>query len=51
MCRRAWHAGLKTTSYLRTPAASSIEKATAARPAAACSIEALPAGETCERCQ
>ena len=28
MYRRAWHAGLKTTYYLRTLGASSIEKAT-----------------------
>ncbi len=48
MYRRAWHAGLKTTYYLRTLGASSIEKATVAAPAAAvCSLEA---GE-CESCQ
>jgi ribonucleoside-diphosphate reductase alpha chain len=35
MYRRAWHAGLKTTYYLRTLAASSVEKATIAAPAAA----------------
>ncbi|MDA0183652.1 ribonucleoside-diphosphate reductase subunit alpha [Solirubrobacter phytolaccae] len=34
MYRRAWHAGLKTTYYLRTLGASSIEKATVAAPAA-----------------
>lgn len=48
MYRRAWHAGLKTTYYLRTLGASSIEKATVAAPAAAvCSLET---GE-CEACQ
>lgn len=35
MYRRAWHAGLKTTYYLRTLGASTIEKATVAAPAAA----------------
>jgi ribonucleoside-diphosphate reductase alpha chain len=48
MYRRAWHAGLKTTYYLRTLGASSIEKATVAVPAAAaCSI----ADPDCEACQ
>jgi ribonucleoside-diphosphate reductase alpha chain len=48
MYRRAWHAGLKTTYYLRTLGASSIEKATVsaraaeARPLAAA---AAPRGE------
>jgi ribonucleoside-diphosphate reductase alpha chain len=62
MYRRAWHAGLKTTYYLRTLGASSIEKATVATPAAvaepvgaaaalACSIEAMRNGEECEACQ
>jgi ribonucleoside-diphosphate reductase alpha chain len=46
----AWIRGLKTTSYLRTLGASSIEKATVAVPAAAaaaCSI----ADPDCEACQ
>jgi ribonucleoside-diphosphate reductase alpha chain len=47
MYRRAWHAGLKTTYYLRTLGASSIEKATVT----ACSIEAARRGEECEACQ
>jgi ribonucleoside-diphosphate reductase alpha chain len=57
MYRRAWHAGLKTTYYLRTLGASSIEKATvsvaAATPVASavCSIEATRNGEECEACQ
>jgi ribonucleoside-diphosphate reductase alpha chain len=54
MYRRAWHAGLKTTYYLRTLGASTIEKATVAAPAAAaiaCSIEAMRSGEECEACQ
>lgn len=63
MYRRAWHAGLKTTYYLRTLGASAIEKATVAAPAAvevpaapdaaalACSIEAMRNGEECEACQ
>jgi ribonucleoside-diphosphate reductase alpha chain len=55
MYRRAWHAGLKTTYYLRTLGASAIEKATvaAAVPDAvqACSIEAMRNGEECEACQ
>lgn len=67
MYRRAWHAGLKTTYYLRTLGASSIEKATVAAPAReavgvgaeaapsaealACSIEAMRNGEECEACQ
>jgi ribonucleoside-diphosphate reductase alpha chain len=48
MYRRAWHAGLKTTYYLRTLGASAIEKATVA---AACSIDAARNGEECEVCQ
>jgi ribonucleoside-diphosphate reductase alpha chain len=60
MYRRAWRAGLKTTYYLRTLGASSIEKSTVAAPAAdalsptdalACSIEAMRNGEQCEACQ
>ncbi len=61
MYRHAWHCGLKTTYYLRTLGASTIEKATvqaAAEPvvpvtaeAAACSIEAAARGEECEACQ
>jgi len=56
MYRRAWHAGLKTTYYLRTLGASAIEKATvtAAVPdpvRQACSIEAMRNGEECEACQ
>jgi ribonucleoside-diphosphate reductase alpha chain len=61
MYRHAWHAGLKTTYYLRTLGASSIEKATvqttavsAAVPNAetlACSIEAAMRGEECDACQ
>jgi ribonucleoside-diphosphate reductase alpha chain len=61
MYRHAWHTGLKTTYYLRTLGASTIEKATvqaAAAPApvptaeaAACSIEAAMHGEECEACQ
>jgi ribonucleoside-diphosphate reductase alpha chain len=65
MCRAAWRAGLKTTYYLRTLGASTIEKATvtAATPvskpsvedgpsseAIACSVEAMRSGE-CEACQ
>jgi ribonucleoside-diphosphate reductase alpha chain len=45
MYRRAWRAGLKTTYYLRTLGASTIEKATV------CSIEAMRKGEECEACQ
>jgi ribonucleoside-diphosphate reductase alpha chain len=61
MYRHAWHAGLKTTYYLRTLGASTIEKATVqataaplpapALDAAACSIEAARRGEECEACQ
>jgi ribonucleoside-diphosphate reductase alpha chain len=50
MYRRAWHAGLKTTYYLRTLGASTIEKATVTA-AQACSIEAQRTGEACEACQ
>jgi ribonucleoside-diphosphate reductase alpha chain len=61
MYRYAWRAGLKTTYYLRTLGASHIEKATVAKPgaakqehtpeAAACSLEAMLNGGTCEACQ
>jgi len=66
MYRHAWRAGLKTTYYLRTLGASTIEKSTvaAAAPALvpvpasqaeaaalACSIEAARNGEECEACQ
>ena len=53
MYRRAWHAGLKTTYYLRTLGASNIEKATVAAevPTGRCSIEAMRNGEECEACQ
>ncbi len=55
MYRRAWHAGLKTTYYLRTLGASSIEKATVTAVQAseplACSVEAARNGEECEVCQ
>ncbi len=79
MYRAAWHAGLKTTYYLRSLGASNIEKATvnvqkqrrgivandveekpvAQAPAreytsqekAACSIDAMINGGTCEACQ
>jgi ribonucleoside-diphosphate reductase alpha chain len=62
MYRYAWHAGLKTTYYLRTLGASSIEKATVQAAAAvpvpgpsvettACSVEAAARGEECEACQ
>jgi ribonucleoside-diphosphate reductase alpha chain len=66
MYRAAWRAGLKTTYYLRTLGASTIEKATVSAvaevpepaavvepslAAAACSIEAMLNGEECEACQ
>jgi ribonucleoside-diphosphate reductase alpha chain len=58
MYRHAWHAGLKTTYYLRTLGASAIEKSTVSAesvvkvdPAAACSIEAQRNGEECEACE
>jgi ribonucleoside-diphosphate reductase alpha chain len=59
MYRHAWHTGLKTTYYLRTLGASTIEKATVQAPtgipaqtdATACSIEAAARGEECEACQ
>jgi ribonucleoside-diphosphate reductase alpha chain len=62
MYRHAWRSGLKTTYYLRTLGASTIEKATVQASAAAplpavsaeepaCSIEAAARGEECEACQ
>ena len=66
MYRRAWHTGLKTTYYLRTLAASNIEKATidvkkemrgvvkeegASAPQSSCSVDAWMNGEECESCQ
>ena len=53
MYRPAWHAGLKTTYYLRTLGASNIEKATVAAGCRrlTCSIEAMRNGEECEACQ
>jgi len=41
MYRRAWHAGLKTTYYLRTLGASSIEKATVPARATTAELVAL----------
>jgi ribonucleoside-diphosphate reductase alpha chain len=61
MYRAAWHAGLKTTYYLRTTSASNIEKTTVKldkqvrissdEQASACSLEARARGEICEACQ
>jgi ribonucleoside-diphosphate reductase alpha chain len=63
MYREAWERGLKTTYYLRTLNKSAIDSANrdrrAAEPkrefspaeAAACSIEAMRSGGTCEACQ
>ena len=66
MYRSAWRSGLKTTYYLRTMAASNIEKATVSvkkdvtdavkgeyteEEQRACSIEAMQNGEDCEACQ
>jgi ribonucleoside-diphosphate reductase alpha chain len=60
MYRHAWHTGLKTTYYLRTLGASTIEKATVdagnvavptIEEVAACSIAAAARGEECEACQ
>jgi len=60
MYREAWERGLKTTYYLRTINKSSIDNASRdARPAqlseaeraAACSLEAMRNGGTCESCQ
>jgi ribonucleoside-diphosphate reductase alpha chain len=53
--RAAWHAGLKTTYYLRTLGASAIDKATVAAAVRdhvqACSLKAMRNGEECESCQ
>jgi len=55
--RHAWHAGLKTTYYLRTLGASTIEKATVQAAIAAsvqptaCAADAAARGEECEACQ
>jgi ribonucleoside-diphosphate reductase alpha chain len=50
-----WHAGLKTTYYLRNRAASKVEKSTEESPKisdpSACSIEAMKNGGSCESCQ
>ena len=66
MYRAAWRSGLKTTYYLRTMAATNIEKATVSvkkevndvvkgqysdEEKEACSIEAMENGEECEACQ
>ena len=66
MYRDAWRSGLKTTYYLRTTAATNIEKATVSvkkdvkdvvkgqyteEEQQACSIEAMQNGEDCEACQ
>ncbi|MFN5959899.1 MAG: ribonucleoside-diphosphate reductase subunit alpha [Verrucomicrobiota bacterium] len=61
MYRAAWHAGLKTTYYLRTTSASTIEKTTVKldkqvrissdEQDSACSLEARARGEICEACQ
>jgi ribonucleoside-diphosphate reductase alpha chain len=44
MYRRAWHAGLKTTYYLRTLGASAIEKATVGAPVPAAVAMPAPDG-------
>ena len=66
MYRAAWRSGLKTTYYLRTMAATNIEKATVSvkkevmdvvkgqysdEEKEACSSEAMQNGEDCEACQ
>lgn len=67
MYRAAWHAGLKTTYYLRTLGASAIEKSTvsktdlagspfpdsseAVNAAMACRLNSALTGEECEACQ
>jgi len=66
MYRDAWRSGLKTTYYLRTTAATNIEKATVSvkkdvkdvvkgeyteEEQQACSLEAMQNGEECEACQ
>jgi ribonucleoside-diphosphate reductase alpha chain len=52
MYRHAWHAGLKTTYYLRTEGASQIEKATVV-PAGPADVQAcsIANGPDCEACQ
>ena len=50
----AWRRGLKTTYYLRTTAASSVEKSTLNAPAPACRRpdgEGAQGAESCEACQ
>ena len=54
----AWHAGLKTTYYLRNRGATKVEKSTPEPDSAAeavldtsCSLDAMALGETCESCQ
>ena len=66
MYRDAWRSGLKTTYYLRTTAATNIEKATVSvkkdvkdvvkgeyteEEQQACSLEAMQNGDECEACQ
>ena len=59
MYMHAWKSGLKTTYYLRSTAASTIEKSTVSaqkkeyteEELMACSIEAARNGEECEACQ
>ena len=59
MYMHAWKSGLKTTYYLRSTAASTIEKSTVSsnkkeytqEEIQACSIEAMRNGEECEACQ
>ena len=66
MYRDAWRSGLKTTYYLRTTAATNIEKATVSvkkdvkdvvkgeyteEEQQTCSLEAMQNGDECEACQ
>ena len=59
MYMHAWKSGLKTTYYLRSTAASVVEKSTVSNQkkeyteeeVMACSIEAMKNGEECEACQ
>ena len=59
MYMHAWKSGLKTTYYLRSTSASTVEKSTVStnkkdyteEEVAACSIEAMRNGEECEACQ
>ena len=59
MYMHAWKSGLKTTYYLRSTAASAVEKSTVSaqkkeyteEEVMACSIEAMRNGEECEACQ